>query len=117
MCITRFGAGALAALPGEGSLLLPLSEHEVNPDIEQQGHHEGEVEGHQRGVDDETRVGYGTDTGIPWGGKERERERGAAELLWFSTRTLWCVGKARQKVAGDTGSLRSANYALAYPPT
>lgn len=74
MCITWFGAGALAALPGEGSLLLPLSEHEVNPDIEQQGHHEGEVEGHQRGVDDETRVGYGTDTGIPWGGKERERE-------------------------------------------
>lgn len=86
MCIAGFGAGALAALPGEGSLPLPLSEHEVNPDIEQQGHHEGEVEGHQRGVDDETRVGYGTDTGIPWGGEERER--GVAELIWFSTRRL-----------------------------
>lgn len=49
------------------------------------------------------------------GEEKRERERVVAELIWFSTGRLWCVGKARQKVAGGKGSLRSADYALAYP--
>lgn len=31
---------------------------------------------------------------------EEKRERGAAELLRFSTRRVWCVGKASRKVAG-----------------
>lgn len=73
--VTRLEADARTALPGENSLSLPLPQHKINPDVKQQGHHEGKVEGYHRGVDDKIRVRYGTDTGITWRGREQERKR------------------------------------------
>lgn len=44
------------------------------------------------------------------GEEKRERERGAAELLRFSTRRLWCVGKASRKVAGGQRQSKECKY-------
>lgn len=65
LCVTIFDADVVAAPPGEVSFPLSLPQHKINPDIKQQGHHEGKVEGYHRGIDDKIGVGYGTDTGIP----------------------------------------------------
>lgn len=52
------------ALPAEDSLPPSLPEHNVNPDIQQQSHQEGKIEGHHGRVDDKVGIRYGTDIGI-----------------------------------------------------
>lgn len=58
---------ALTVLSSEDPFPPPLSQHHIDPGIDEDSHPKGHIEGHHGRVDDKIRVGNGADAGVPCG--------------------------------------------------